>query len=111
MKDRDLMKLGYQQGKPLGVALRLIPDALRAMSRDVLIGDLQAILTGPNAYTEHPHLALLAKAIIEDQASKKTYVERPEPAPYRIWGEGLEAGAVEQLVNAARLPVAVRGAL
>jgi tRNA-splicing ligase RtcB len=38
-------------------------------------------------------------------------VERPEPAPYRIWGDGLEAGAVDQLKNAARLPVAVAGAL
>jgi len=111
MKARDLLKLGYQQGKPLGVALKLIPDAKRALGHDVLLNDLKAILTEPNAYTNHPHWALLAKALIEDQASKKTYIERPQPAPYRIWGEGLEAGAVEQMVNAARLPVAVRGAL
>src|ERR1043166_2296999 len=105
MKARDLMKLGYQQGKPLGVALKLLPDAMRELGRDVLVNDLTAILTEPNAYTEHPHWALLAEALIEDHASKKTYVERTAPAPYQIWGEGLEAGAVEQMVNAARLPV------
>jgi tRNA-splicing ligase RtcB len=110
MKARDLMKLGYEQGKPLGVALQLIPSAAKAMGRDVLLNDLKAILTEPNAYTEHPHLAFLAQAILEDR-DKKVYVERPEPAPYKIWGQGLEAGAVEQMVNAARLPVAVRGAL
>jgi tRNA-splicing ligase RtcB len=32
-------------------------------------------------------------------------------APYRIWGEGLEPAAVQQLVNACKLPVAVQGAL
>ena len=32
-------------------------------------------------------------------------------APYRIWGEGLEPDAVQQLKNACRLPVAVAGAL
>ena len=32
-------------------------------------------------------------------------------APYRQWGDDLEAEAVQQLVNACRLPVAVRGAL
>jgi tRNA-splicing ligase RtcB (3'-phosphate/5'-hydroxy nucleic acid ligase) len=31
--------------------------------------------------------------------------------PYRQWGENLEPNAVQQLVNACRLPVAVRGAL
>src|SRR5918996_6475325 len=32
-------------------------------------------------------------------------------APYRIWGEGLEPEAVQQLKNACKLPVAVSGAL
>ena len=32
-------------------------------------------------------------------------------APYRIWGEGLEDSAVQQLKNACQLPVAVAGAL
>ena len=32
-------------------------------------------------------------------------------APYRIWGTGLEADAVQQLKNACTLPVAVSGAL
>ncbi len=32
-------------------------------------------------------------------------------APYRVWGEGLEPTAVEQLRNACRLPVSVAGAL
>ena len=33
------------------------------------------------------------------------------PVPYHIYGQGLEAGALQQMDNAARLPVAVRGAL
>jgi tRNA-splicing ligase RtcB len=37
--------------------------------------------------------------------------ERAAPAPWRQWGTGLEASAVEQMANACKLPVAVRGAL
>jgi tRNA-splicing ligase RtcB len=111
MKARDLIKLGFKQGPSIGVALKLIPEARRALGRDVLENDLRAIANEPNAHTNHPHLALLARALIEERESRKTYVEREAPAPYRIWGEGLEPGAVEQMVNAARLPVAVRGAL
>jgi tRNA-splicing ligase RtcB len=36
---------------------------------------------------------------------------RSTDAPYRIWGEGLEPDAVQQLKNACKLPVAVAGAL
>ena len=32
-------------------------------------------------------------------------------APYRIWGEGLEPDAMQQMKNACKLPVAVAGAL
>ena len=39
------------------------------------------------------------------------FVPRPESAPWRQWGTGLDASAVEQMVNACGLPVAVRGAL
>jgi RNA-splicing ligase RtcB len=39
------------------------------------------------------------------------YVPRRRDAPYRIWGEGLEPDAVQQLRNACKLPVAVSAAL
>src|ERR1700728_600553 len=36
---------------------------------------------------------------------------KPALAPWRQWGEGLEAEAVKQMTNACALPVAVAGAL
>src|SRR4051812_9809267 len=99
MKARDLMKLGFEPGRSMGVALKLIPEARRALGREVLENDLRALVTEPNAYTEHPHLALLAQAILEERANRRTYVEREQPAPYRVWGSGLEAGAVDQMKN------------
>ena len=111
MKPRDLLKLGIQPGPAIGVALKLLPEAKKALGQKVLESDLKALVNEPNAYTNHPHLALLAQALIEQEASRNKYVERETPAPYQIWGEGLEEGAVEQIRNAARLPVAVSGAL
>src|SRR5258706_14494690 len=111
MKPKDLLKLGFQPGPVIGVAIKLLPEAKKALGHQVLESDLKALLNEPNAYTNHPHLALLAQALIEQNASRTTYVEREAPAPYQIWGKDLEAGAVEQMRNAARLPVAVSGAL
>ena len=39
------------------------------------------------------------------------YEERKKPAAYRQWGRDLEPQSVQQMDNACRLPVAVRGAL
>ena len=44
-------------------------------------------------------------------SGRPVFIEREAPAPYRIWGEGLEPGALDQMKAAARLPVAVQGAL
>ena len=48
---------------------------------------------------------------IEQAAAEGTFVPRGVDAPYRIWGDNLEATAVQQLKNACKLPVAVSGAL
>ena len=39
------------------------------------------------------------------------YVPREADAPYKIWGQGLEADALKQMANACKLPVAAAGAL
>src|SRR2546422_4098987 len=105
MTGDDLLKLGFTPGRSVGVALKLIHKIRKELGERVLEDDLRAILQEPNAYKEHTHWKMLAEALIEEAAKQKTYVERPEPAPYRVWGEGLEAGALDQMKNAARLPV------
>jgi len=36
---------------------------------------------------------------------------KPKPAPWRQWGEDIDASSVDQMRNACELPIAVRGAL
>jgi tRNA-splicing ligase RtcB (3'-phosphate/5'-hydroxy nucleic acid ligase) len=111
MKARELINLGFKPGPAIGVALKVVPEAISKVGRKVIEDDLRALLTEPNAYTNHPHLALLAKAILDARAKQATHIERAEPAPYQIWGTNLEPQAVDQMKNAARLPVAIAGAL
>src|SRR5919197_467648 len=58
-----------------------------------------------------PAVGLALSLVPHAEATRPVHAERAEPAPYRVWGEGLEPGAVQQLENAVRLPVAVAGAL
>ncbi len=111
LKARDLLKLGFKQGPAIGVAMKLLPAVQKELGRRVIEDDLRAILAEPNAYKDDIHWKLLAEALIDEAAKQKSYVERDAPAPYRVWGEGLEQGALDQMNAAARLPVAVQGAL
>ena len=110
MTGNDLIQLGFKPGKSIGVALRLIPAAEAALGPAGVERELRAVLADPVRNATHEYFGELADAIREEQ-EKPAYVPRPEPAPYRIWGEGLEPQAVDQMKNAAMLPVSVRGAL
>src|SRR4029453_4515255 len=110
MTGDDLIRMGFRSGPTLGVALRLIPGAARALDAEALERELRAVLADPVANAAHPHFAELARALRRG-GEKPSEGERPGPAPDGIWGEGLEEGSVEQMRQAARLPVAVSGAL
>ncbi|HEY2586333.1 MAG TPA: RtcB family protein [Tepidisphaeraceae bacterium] len=110
MTGKDLIKLGFKPGAAIGVALRLIPEAAKHLNEVQIRRELKAVLENPAQHSTHPYFGEVAVAL-RDQEERPAFRERPEPAPYKIWGEGLEAGAVDQMKQAARLPVAVAGAL
>ena len=110
MKPRDLLNLGFQPGPVIGVAIKAIADA-KGLDQETINRDLTSLLADPRKFIDHPHWAPIAQSLITHTAQRSTYEERPIPAPYQIWGEGLEEGALEQMKNAVRLPVAVAGAL
>lgn len=52
-----------------------------------------------------------ARVVAEIRSTQTMFVERGEPAPWKNWASDTEAGAIEQMKNACRLPIAVGGAL
>jgi tRNA-splicing ligase RtcB len=51
------------------------------------------------------------REIAKRDVARKSFVPRLADAPCRVYGEDLEPGALQQMNNACRLPVAVAGAL
>src|SRR5438045_9158923 len=110
MTGRDITALGYREGPLVGLALRIAKRAIKRQSRAEVDEALKAILATPEAYASDNLWGDLAAALIKER-DRPYWVEREAPAPYRVWGEGLEKGALDQMAAAVRLPVAVRGAL
>lgn len=110
MTGKDLIELGFKPGPVIGLALSLAPQAAAALGAEGVARELRAVAADPSAHLDHPQFGEVARALAAE-AARPRHTEREEPAPYGIWGEGLEPGAMQQMQNAVRLPVAVAGAL
>ena len=111
MNGQQLHKLGVPPGA-IPVAQKLIAKiaADKSMHRKQIKGRLEAVVGSPANYVDDATFGELARTLL-DEFEKRRFVERDSPAPLSIYGDGLEPQAVAQMHNAARLPVAVRGAL
>jgi len=112
MKTRDLVKIGIPAG-PCAEAARQILNRTHGAKRRLatVLDDLRRIAASPAAFVDDAVYAGLARRLLDHAAAGDRFTPRESDAPYRIWGDNLEATAVQQLQNACKLPVAVSGAL
>ncbi|MEM1348518.1 MAG: RtcB family protein [Myxococcota bacterium] len=106
MKGRELANLGLVKAQ-IGEAMKLCKQARDAgWSKQQMREAVVKIVADPAAHGDMEIFGPLAELMREDP-----FEERAEPAPWRMWGEGLDEKAIAQMEHACRLPVARRGAL
>ena len=112
MTGKDLIKLGFKPGPTVGVALRLVEAAEKSgtLGNKEIRRELKAVLADPVRNAAHPYFSELAR-MVREANEPPAYTPRADPAPYQVWGDGLEEGATEQMRLASLLPVATAGAL
>jgi tRNA-splicing ligase RtcB len=112
MKTKDLARIGIPAGACAEAAKQILQDAHAAKrSMVAVLDDLGRVAASPATFLSDPVYADLAQRLVDHGAAGKTFTPREIDAPYQIWGDNLEATAVQQLKNACKLPVAVSGAL
>ena len=110
MNGRDITALGYREGPIVGLAMKIAKREKKRASEADVLRMLTAVKDAPAQWASDPVWGPLAQALIEER-DRPYWAEREAPAPYQIWGEGLEEGALMQMRNAVRLPISVSGAL
>ena len=107
MNTKDLIQLGVPLGEPIRLAHEFIQNFIAQGNDGALLeGEIFNIVANPPAFFADELRAPLARAVY-----RPAFTLSAELAPWRQWGEGLEAEAVKQMANACALPVAVAGAL
>lgn len=114
---KDLRALGYAEGAVIGVAIDTMAKNCKHMHREEALKLLQDILAAPAHYANDKKVGAIANALVQQQlraannAGKQVGLQAM-PMPFEVFGKAfIEEGALQQMSQAARLPIAVAGAL
>ncbi|MEJ2199678.1 MAG: RtcB family protein [Desulfuromonadaceae bacterium] len=112
MKTRELLNLGIPRGPLLKTAqIATAAAAAAGQNKRAIRASMLELMAQPQAYLNHMQFGELAAALRETLDVRARFDGRQDAAPFCRWGNDLEAGAIAQMENACRLPVAVCGAL
>ena len=104
------MAIGFE-GKAIGAALEILQTAYKGKTKAHKLELLKRVLETPALYKEHATLAPLAEVLLAPKPAEPLPLKVGDQA-YTIYGaEGIEAGALNQMEIAMRLPITVGGAL
>lgn len=116
---KELRAIGYPQGPVISVAINVMHKNYKHHNKEKVLELLKKILEAPAAYKDDGVLALIAEKLLhtlhKDKGDHTGGVQvslHSSGIPFNVFGsEHIEEGAMHQMYTAAKLPVAVAGAL
>jgi tRNA-splicing ligase RtcB len=115
MKEKAMLKMG--------ITPELVPrvrQLIKRLAREGVFDGRDAkqhlwkVVDDPKAFVNDADWGDIARPLLEAKEAhekRHPFTPRESPADVAVWGEDLDANAIEQMDRAATLPVAVRGAL
>lgn len=108
---KTLLELGYSKSPVFRLAINVMDEHFSHLTRDEAIDILKKVLADPAAYVADDKLGKVAEQLLSPTAPEEIAL-RETPVPYAVFGlDNIADGAIQQLNNAVRLPVAVAGSL
>ena len=110
---KELRKIGYPQGPVISIAMNIMEKEYKHLSKKDALEILGSILQSPNQYAHDGKLGKIAEALIpKPKVAGDEVLLAENGITFNVFGaEGIEQGALQQMYTAAKLPVAVAGAL
>lgn len=112
LSGKDLVKLGYPEGKAIGIAINTVLKYFRRSEKEEIYSMLKAVLTDPKAYVEDSVWSKTALALVPAEKKSRVHELLRNRLEYPIYGAAeIEEGARNQMEIAMKLPVTIAGAL
>ena len=113
LRGKDLRAIGYPEGPVISIAMNIMEKQFKFEKEDKVMNLLKEILASPVEYADDAVLGLIAQQLIPKAEPEGMEISLNQSGiAFNIFGgERVEQGAINQMYQAARLPIAVAGAL
>jgi tRNA-splicing ligase RtcB (3'-phosphate/5'-hydroxy nucleic acid ligase) len=109
---KDVMKLGYPEGRAVGIAINTVLKHFRKSEKDEIFGMLKAVLSAPKNFIDDAIWNKVALELVPQERKSLVQSLLTKRIDYRIFGAAeIEEGARNQMEIAMKLPVTIAGAL
>ena len=110
---KELRAIGYPESPVIPVAMQVIEKHFKYHAKEDAIRVLQAVLASPADYIQDELLGSVAEKLIPKHGRGEPEISlNNDGIPFNIFGAAyIEQGAFNQMYQAAKLPIAVAGAL
>lgn len=111
---KQLRSIGYPEGPVISIAINVMQESFPNLAQQDAMELLGSILQSPNQYAHEAPLDKIAAALLPKMsAGRGNEVSlNANGIDFNIFGaEDIEAGALQQMQTAARLPIAIAGSL
>ncbi len=110
---KELRAIGYPQGPIIAVVINVIAQNYRNETKEEVMELLAKILAAPDDYENDAVLGLIAGLLLaKEDPEGENIVLNSSGIEFSVFGkEHIEEGAMLQMIQAAKLPVSVAGAL
>ena len=113
LRGKDLRAIGYPEGPVISIAMNIMEKNYKFDKEEDVMNLLKAILASPVEYTDDAILGLIAQQLMPKPQKEGASISLNEKGiDFNVFGsDHIEAGAMHQMHQAAKLPIAVAGAL
>lgn len=113
LRGKDLRAIGYPESPAISIALGVMDKHYKHYSEEGALLILSNLLANPAGYLNDPILGKIAGALLPKPKTGGDEIElNAGSIDFNIFGHDyIEAGALHQMHNAAKLPISVFGAL
>jgi tRNA-splicing ligase RtcB len=113
LKGKDLRAIGYPEGPVISIAMNIMEKNYKFEKEEEVMNLLQSILASPVEYANDAVLGMIAQQLMPKVEQESTEVALKDTGiHFNTFGsEYIEQGAVHQMALAAKLPIAIAGAL
>lgn len=113
LRGKDLKDLGYPQGPVISIAMNIMEKVYKHSKQEEVMELLAKILKTPAEFAQDEVLAPIAKQLLPKEVPEGTEVSLNSTGiHFNVFGnEFIEQGAMNQMYQAAKLPISIAGAL